>query len=84
MIDWATPVVDQGDYYEGPVKEWGNLTVPKGRGLGRGSNFERLSVNKRTASDAGAELGMQLGVDLACSMLKEFWPTYLNGLPGVS
>ena len=30
--------------------------------------------NNRTASDAGSKLGMQLGVDMAANILKEFWP----------
>jgi hypothetical protein len=31
-------------------------------------------VNNRTASDATSRLGMQLGVDMAANILKEFWP----------
>jgi hypothetical protein len=31
-------------------------------------------ANKRTASDAVSGLGMQLGVDMAANVLKEFWP----------
>jgi len=31
-------------------------------------------VNNRTASDATSRLGMQLGVDMAANVLKEFWP----------
>jgi hypothetical protein len=31
-------------------------------------------VNNRTASDATSKLGMQLGVDMAANVLKEFWP----------
>jgi hypothetical protein len=31
-------------------------------------------VNNRTASDATSKLGMQLGVDMAANILKEFWP----------
>ena len=31
-------------------------------------------VNNRTASDATSKLGMQLGVDMASNVLKEFWP----------
>jgi hypothetical protein len=31
-------------------------------------------VNNRTASDAASKLGMQLGVDMASNVLKEFWP----------
>jgi hypothetical protein len=31
-------------------------------------------VNNRTASDAASRLGMQLGVDMAANILKEFWP----------
>jgi hypothetical protein len=31
-------------------------------------------ANKRTASDAASGLGMQLGVDMASNVLKEFWP----------
>ena len=31
-------------------------------------------ANNRTASDAGSKLGMQLGVDMAANVLKEFWP----------
>jgi len=30
--------------------------------------------NNRTASDATSRLGMQLGVDMAANVLKEFWP----------
>jgi hypothetical protein len=31
-------------------------------------------VNNRTAGDATSKLGMQLGVDMASNILKEFWP----------
>jgi hypothetical protein len=31
-------------------------------------------VNNRTATDAVSKLGMQLGVDMAGNILKEFWP----------
>jgi len=31
-------------------------------------------VNNRTAGDAVGKLGMQLGVDMASNILKEFWP----------
>ena len=31
-------------------------------------------ANNRTASDAISRLGMQLGVDMAANILKEFWP----------
>lgn len=31
-------------------------------------------ANKRTATDAASGLGMQLGVDMASNVLKEFWP----------
>jgi hypothetical protein len=31
-------------------------------------------ANNRTASDATSRLGMQLGVDMAANVLKEFWP----------
>jgi hypothetical protein len=31
-------------------------------------------VNNRTAGDATSRLGMQLGVDMAANILKEFWP----------
>ena len=31
-------------------------------------------VNNRTAGDATSKLGMQLGVDMASNVLKEFWP----------
>jgi hypothetical protein len=31
-------------------------------------------VSNRTASDATSRLGMQLGVDMAANILKEFWP----------
>lgn len=31
-------------------------------------------VNNRTASDATSRLGMQLSVDMAANILKEFWP----------
>ena len=31
-------------------------------------------VNNRTAGDAGSKLGMQIGVDTASNILKEFWP----------
>ena len=31
-------------------------------------------VNNRTASDSTSRLGMQLGVDMAANILKEFWP----------
>lgn len=31
-------------------------------------------ADNRTASDAGSKLGMQLGVDTAANVLKEFWP----------
>jgi hypothetical protein len=31
-------------------------------------------ANNRTASDALSKLGMQLGVDMAANILKEFWP----------
>jgi len=31
-------------------------------------------ANKRTASDAVSGLGVQLGVDMAANVLKEFWP----------
>jgi len=31
-------------------------------------------ANKRTAGDAVSSLGMQLGVDMAANVLKEFWP----------
>jgi hypothetical protein len=31
-------------------------------------------ANNRTASDATSKLGMQLGVDMAANILKEFWP----------
>ena len=31
-------------------------------------------VNNRTPSDATSKLGMQLGVDMASNVLKEFWP----------
>jgi hypothetical protein len=30
--------------------------------------------NNRTASDAASRLGVQLGVDVAANILKEFWP----------
>ncbi len=31
-------------------------------------------ADNRTAADAGSKLGMQLGVDMASNILKEFWP----------
>jgi hypothetical protein len=31
-------------------------------------------ADNRTVSDAGSKLGMQLGVDMAANILKEFWP----------
>jgi len=31
-------------------------------------------VDNRTASDNVSKLGMQLGVDMAANILKEFWP----------
>jgi len=31
-------------------------------------------VNNRTAGDATSKLGMQVGVDMAANVLKEFWP----------
>ena len=31
-------------------------------------------VDNRTASDAVSKLGMQIGVDMASNVLKEFWP----------
>jgi hypothetical protein len=31
-------------------------------------------ANNRTASDAVSKLGMQIGVDMAANVLKEFWP----------
>ena len=31
-------------------------------------------VNNRTAADAVSKLGMQIGVDMAANVLKEFWP----------
>jgi hypothetical protein len=31
-------------------------------------------ANNRTAADATAKLGMQLGVDMTANILKEFWP----------
>jgi hypothetical protein len=31
-------------------------------------------ANNRTAGDAVSKLGMQLGVDMAANVLKEFWP----------
>ncbi len=31
-------------------------------------------VDNRTAGDAGSKLGIQLGVDMASNILKEFWP----------
>ena len=33
-------------------------------------------VNNRTASDGVSKLGMQLGVDMAANILKEFWPDF--------
>jgi len=30
--------------------------------------------NNRTAGDAVSKLGVQLGVDMAANILKEFWP----------
>ena len=37
-------------------------------------------VDNRTASDAVSKLGMQLGVDMASNVLKEFWPDILRKL----
>jgi hypothetical protein len=31
-------------------------------------------ANNRTANDAGSKLGLQIGVDMAGNILKEFWP----------
>jgi hypothetical protein len=31
-------------------------------------------VNNRTAADNASKLGMQLAVDMAANVLKEFWP----------
>lgn len=31
-------------------------------------------VNNRTASDAATKLGLQLGIDMASNVIKEFWP----------
>ena len=31
-------------------------------------------TDKRTAGSAGSRLGMQIGVDTAANVLKEFWP----------
>jgi hypothetical protein len=31
-------------------------------------------VDNRTATDAASKLGMQIGVDMASNILKEFWP----------
>jgi hypothetical protein len=31
-------------------------------------------ADNRTASDAASKLGMQLGIDMAANVLKEFWP----------
>ena len=31
-------------------------------------------ANNRTAADAGSKLGVQLGVDMASNIVKEFWP----------
>jgi hypothetical protein len=33
-------------------------------------------ANNRTARDAVSKLGMQLGVDMAANILKEFWPDF--------
>jgi hypothetical protein len=32
--------------------------------------------DNRTASDAVSKLGVQLGVDMAANILKEFWPDF--------
>ena len=31
-------------------------------------------MNNRTAGEAGSKLGLQIGVDMAGNILKEFWP----------
>jgi len=31
-------------------------------------------VDNRTAADAASKFGVQLGVDMAANILKEFWP----------
>lgn len=31
-------------------------------------------VNNRTAADAASKVSMQLGVDMAANIVKEFWP----------
>jgi len=38
-------------------------------------------ANNRTASDAVSKLGMQIGVDIAANILKEFWPEVERKLP---
>jgi hypothetical protein len=38
-------------------------------------------VDNRTAKDAVSKLGMQLGVDIAANILKEFWPEIERKLP---
>ena len=37
-------------------------------------------VNNGTSSDAVSKLGMQLGVDIAANLLKEFWPDLQRNL----
>jgi hypothetical protein len=38
-------------------------------------------ANNRTASDAVSKLGMQIGVDMAANILKEFWPDLERRFP---
>ena len=38
-------------------------------------------ADNRTARDAVSKLGMQIGVDMAANILKEFWPEVERKLP---